>query len=325
MKRRLAGLAVAVVVGTVTGPVAAGDNDLVVSRLGERTDSGVVPSAQSFRSLASELGVVLAPRLVSPTDTLGFGGFQFSADVAFTTISSDQPYWRVLESSSAPDNPTPGVEHGDGTMTTFGIFARKGIWLPLPSFEVGAGLVRLANSNIYSAQAYAKLALHEGFHDLPIPSVAVRGAASRVLGTEQIDLTVASFDVSVGKDFGVGGAVTLSPYGGWNLLFIVPRSEVLDTTPEVNPRDDPMDIANNFAFASQDTVLRQRVFAGFELQYYIFALSFEANLAFAGSSTDEVAGTDMPCAADPAPTAFCNAEDQSSAQQTYTISLGLDF
>ncbi len=309
------------------GLARADDNDLVVSRLGVPNAMGtdIVPAAQSFRSLASELGVVLAPRLLAPSDTLGYGGFQFSADIAFTTISNNQPFWRVLESSDDPTNTDPNVSHGDANLPTLGFFVRKGIWLPLPSFEVGAGIVRLLDSSIYAAQAYAKLAVHEGYHDLPLPSVAVRGGASRVLGTDQIDLTIASLDVSVSKDIGIGGTFTASPYAGWNLLFIVPRSEVLDATPNIDQRDDPMDLANSFAFGSQDNITRNRFFGGRKLQHYIFALIFEANFALSGSSTDDVAGTDTPCEADPAPTAFCDAEDQAAAQQTYTISLALDF
>src|SRR5438128_637824 len=36
-------------------------------------------ASSNFRSLMSELGVVIAPRLQTPADTLGFAGFQVSA------------------------------------------------------------------------------------------------------------------------------------------------------------------------------------------------------------------------------------------------------
>ena len=55
-----------------------------------------------------------------------------------------------------------------------------------------------------------------------------------------------------------------------------------------------------------------------------FALTFEANLALAGSSTDDRAGTDMSCTTAPT-TDLCDATDQAGSQQTYTISFGLDF
>ena len=122
-------------------PAAAGDHDLVIARLGRLLDSGgtmrTVGQNAEFRSLASELGVVLAPRLMTPSDTLGFGGFQFTVDVGYTQITQDAPWWRVLEGSPDPTG-AGGMNHGPGFMPTIGFFARKGIWLPLPSFEINS-------------------------------------------------------------------------------------------------------------------------------------------------------------------------------------------
>src|SRR6266550_2352182 len=84
-------------------PAAADSNDLVLSRLGTRiTDSmgnltGVVGDNVEFRSLASQLGVALAPHLLTPADSIGFSGFQMTVDYATTTIDTSAPYWRVLQ------------------------------------------------------------------------------------------------------------------------------------------------------------------------------------------------------------------------------------
>ena len=288
-------------------------NDLVLSRLGQEVGMGVVGSNAQFRSMASELGVALAPRLTEPADTLGFGGFHFVADVAVTSINGDADYWRVLE------------EPGSGSLTTTGIFVKKGIWLPLPSFEVGAGAIRLGQSHVWASQAYVKFALQEGYQDLPIPSVAVRGAVSRMMGSEQLDLTVASLDLSASKDFGIAGMFKVSPYGGLNWLFIVPRSEVIDKTPHIDSRIDPDDAQMNFVFSDQDNIIRQRLFLGTKVKYYIFTLTLEANIAFAGSSIDDQGGTDTNCNDAGAPTNMCDAEDGAGTQTTFTTSLGLDF
>ncbi len=318
--------------GTAPGaPAHAGDNDLVMSRLGDITTDAmgnptdVIGSNLLFRSLASELGVVFAPRIMSPADTLGFGGFQFTVDMAATSITNDAAYWKVLESS-----PNPGgtdVSHGNRLMPTIGFFARKGIWLPLPSFEIGLGAVHLLDSNMWAAQGYAKFAVHEGFHDLPLPSAAVRGGVSRVMGTDQIDLTVASLDLSISKDMGYAGTLTWSPYAGWNALWIIPRSEVIDKTPHISTRDEPRDINMNFAFKDQQNILRHRFFGGIKLQYYVFQIAFEGQLTLAGSSVDDRSGTDMNCAdVDPTrPTTRCDAKDLSKLQETYTVSVGFDF
>lgn len=300
----------------------ADDNDLVLSRLGTQTTDDVVGSNHDFRALASELGVILAPRLTEPADTLGFAGFHFVADVAFTSYDQNASYWRALESS----DPTSS-SHGTGTMTTTGLFVRKGIWLPLPSFELGLGAVHLASSRLWSGQGYAKFALHEGYHDLPLPSVAVRGGVSRMMGSEQLDLTVASIDVSASKDFGVAGTFRVSPYGGWNWLIIVPRSEVIDKTPNVDLRDDAMDARFNFVFKDQDNIVRNRFFAGVKVKYYVFTVNLEAAFALGGGSEDDRPGTDLSCSdVDPGmPTSACDAVDAASAQSSLTMGLGLDF
>ncbi len=330
-------LGVGLIAGTAVPSALAGDNDLVLSRLGTAVDAtgratvdldqatDVRGDNLAFRSLASQLGVVMAPRLMTPSDTLGFGGFQFTVDLQFTEIDNTATYWRALASS--PDPAATDIAHGNNLLPTIGFYARKGIWFPVPSFEFGLGATHLLDSSIWSAQGYIKLALHEGFHDLPVPSAAVRAGASRVMGTEQIDLTIASLDVSISKDFGFQSTLTLSPYAGWNLLWVVPRSEVIDKTPHIDLADDPMDINMNFAFKDQSNITRNRFFGGFKIDYYVFQVTFEAVIALAGKSTDDRLGTDTDCADVPAdmPTTVCDSTDAAAAQESYTVSVGFDF
>jgi hypothetical protein len=291
----------------------AGDNDLVLARLGDVVlDDGGAPvdavgDSAAFRSLASELGVVLAPRLTQPADTLGFGGFQFTADVALTRVHTDRPYWRALAGS--PDPSDPDAAHGGDTMTTIGLFARKGIWLPAPSFEIGMGAVHLAGSQMWAGQLYAKLALIEGYHDLLIPSVALRGGASRMMGSDQLDLTVASVDLSISKEVGIASTFNAAPYLGWDWLIIIPRSEVIDKTPHIDSVAEPTDAAMDFIFADQDDIMRYRLFGGVLLRYHVFTLGLEAALALAGTSADEHTG----------------ASDAAGRQASFTLTAGFDF
>src|SRR5205807_10614315 len=111
----------------------------------------------------------------------------------------------------AQNNPTPPP----GLLHTVSVYVRKGIWLPFPSFEIGAGATKLMQSDVFAVQVYGKLAIHEGFHDWPIPSLAVRGSGLRVMGASQIDLTMAQIDGEISKSFGVLGTVTLTPYLGF--------------------------------------------------------------------------------------------------------------
>lgn len=305
---------------------AADANDLVLGRLTYRVDPDtIVPQNAEFRSLASQLGVVLAPHLLTPADTLGFGGFQLTVDYATTTVDGKASYWRARQGTPDPSGEA-GATHAPDMLGTVGMFVRKGMWLPVPSFEIGAGAVHLIDSHLWTGQLYAKLALLEGYHQLPLPSFAVRGAVSRMMTQRELDLTVASIDLTASKHFGIGGTWRFDPFVGWNLLAIVPRSEVIDPTPNIDPLDPDtnMDSQRSFVFGDQDNIYRHRFFVGAKFQYYIFQLTVEASFALAGSSVDDRGGTSDPCMAQ-STTTHCDAEDSAAAQRTLSLSAGIDF
>ncbi len=309
------------------GAAAADANDIVLGRLANRVDADtIVPQNADLRSLASQLGVVLAPHLLTPADTLGFGGFQLTVDYAVTSIDAGAAYWRARRGSTDPAG-DGGTTHGPDTLGTFGFFVRKGMWFPVPSFEIGAGAVHLVDSRVWTGQLYAKLALHEGYAGLPVPSLAVRGGVSRMMQQRELDLTVASVDATLSKHFGIGGTWRFDPFAGWNLLVIVPRSEVIDPTPQIDPLDPDtrMDLDLNFVFSDQDNIYRQRFFFGAKFQYYIFQLTLEASFALAGSSIDDRIGTNAACEAGSATTTLCDAKDAAAAQRTLSLSAGVDF
>jgi hypothetical protein len=314
-------LVVALLAATVR-PVAADDNDIVLSRLAAKvTDAsgnvtGIIPDQLAFRALASQLGVVLAPHLLTPADTIGFGGFEFVVDTTSTGIDATAPYWRVLESSPDPTG-TSGKANGESAMNTVGMFVRKGLWLPVPSFEVGIGAVHLDRSSTWAGQLYTKLGVAEGYHGLPLPSVAVRGAVSRLMTQRELDLTVASLDVTVSKHVGIGGTWRLDPYLGWNYLWIIPRSGVLDPVPNIDPLAPGQVNAEalDFVFRDQANITRTRLFAGAKAQYGHFALTAELIYTLAGTSVDQVAGATTTCTS-PATTTQCNTPDTAAAQLT---------
>ena len=307
-------------------PVRADSNDIVLNRLSAlQPDGTFIAQNAELRSLASQLGVVLAPRLGTPADTLGFGGFQFVVDYATTTIDPGAAYWRAREGSPDPTG-TAGMDHGPSSLSTIGLFARKGLWFPVPAFEVGAGAVHLIDSTIWIGQFYAKLALHEGYHQWPIPSFSFRAGVSRMMQQRSLDLTVVSLDGMVSKHFGIGGTWRLDPYAGYNILLIVPRSEVIDPTPTIDPLvpGNEGDSTKNFVFKEQDNIVRHRIVAGAKLQYYVLQLTLEASFASKGSSLDDRTGVTDACMPNSS-TANCDAKDTAKAQTTLSISAGLDF
>jgi hypothetical protein len=234
-----------------------------------------------YRSLMSEMGVVLAPRFLAPSDTLGYSGFQVAFEAGFAQVSSGADFWKQ------------GVEKVSGDfLSTISVMARKGIWLPLPAFEIGAGATKLIGGGLFALQAYAKLALHEGFHGWPIPSLAVRGAVSRVAGSPQVDLTMVSVDTSLSKSFGLGGTAKLDPYLGFAALMTFAKSQVIDATPNIDAyRDGPtsLDLNSNTTFPDPDTILRWQLFVGFRLQYSWLALTSEFVYTFCNDSAMDCA------------------------------------
>src|SRR5205807_2732295 len=156
--RALDALAIGFLVCASARPAIADDNDLSLSRfvkpappdaMGHVPLGAAAPDAAAqtrFRALASELGVVLAPKLLAPADTIGFGGFQFSIDVAFTSIAQKGDYW---DAARRVDPQNPMVNRPPAFMNTLGVFVRKGLWLPLPLIEVGAGAMRMGDFNVW--------------------------------------------------------------------------------------------------------------------------------------------------------------------------------
>lgn len=281
-----------------------------------------------FRSLMSELGVALAPRLLVPAQTLGSAGFQISGELGTTSISHDQPFWNGV-AGVQPENPRssrPG-----GWLTTVGLYVRKGLWVPLPAVEVGAGVVHLLDSQLLSWQGYAKLAFVEGYNDWPLPSLAVRGSGAYVTGSDQVRMKMASVDVILSKGFGVLKTFRLEPFAGWSFLFINARSGLVDFTPSCDAylvrtapmgqslgdycaesqRGSPNDSLANKAFADQDTIRRHRFFGGAKLKFAAVFAALEYEIVPSGSSRDESKPN--------------GARDTSGKQEGVSLSAGFDF
>lgn len=300
-----------------------------VSRAGGGTTVTLDPEATSrFRSLMSELGVAIAPRLQTPADTLGFAGFQFSAELGMTQISRDKPFWNGVQAFN-------GRERPDGWLTTMGLYARKGMWFPVPALEWGVGAVNILQSGMWSVEGYVKLAIQEGFHNWPLPSAAVRAGFSQLVGTDQVTLTVTSIDVLISKAFSLAGTTRIEPFAGWDFLFIDARSGVIDATPDCDAflvqhaASDAAaraacpgavageagtwsDLGGNFTFPNQDVITRNRIYGGVKLKLAAMFLAGQWAIVPAGKSRDGRSSGN-------------GARDDSATQQAVSISAGFDF
>jgi len=300
--------------GVVLASSAHADrNDLTLERLigppsspGAVNDVTSIPLQSAYRSLVSELGVVMAPRLLTPADTLGYSGFAFTFDSTHTSINDKADYWQK------------GVRNVSGNfLSTVSVTARKGLWAPFPSFEIGAGLTYLVDSSIYALNAYAKFGIQEGYHGWILPSIAVRGSVARLLGTNQIDMTVISTDLTISKSFGIAGSFKLDPYIGANLLINIVRSQVIDSTPNIDAYKQGgmgLDLNSNTVFPNQDSILRWRLFVGLRWVWSIVSITGEFAWAFCNDTATN-------CRGDGGTKIF----DRSDGQATISVGAGLQF
>jgi hypothetical protein len=296
-----------------------------------------VPDNQAWYSLASELGVVLAPKFLMPAETMGYNGFSIGFQTGFTKISNDADFWHAAEEYD-PNDPGSGPPQ---FLTTIGAMVHKGIWLPLPSFELGAGFNYLPKSDMWMMLVDTKFAIHEGFANLPLPEIAVRGTGGRMVGNSQMDLTLAGLDFSMSKSFGVFGTFNLTPYAGYQILWIIADPEILDATPgedaiAASPRgkngtvpecsDNVADCNAYFVFFNPDPILRHRMFVGVRLIVGVFNLTAEFAMAVKGSTSfDYQPQKPEDGRLDTDPRHIATAKDQAGLQPAANVMVGLDF
>jgi len=316
----------------------------------------VLPDDASFRSVMSELGVMFAPNVLAPAETLGYNGFNFSVEFGFVSANPKKNanagdpalthrYWRAAESVS-------DVAFADETLTTeardrierelpptFGstvsLMVRKGFWFPGPSFEFGFGFRHLIDSRMFAGVGSVKLALHEGFQGLPVPALSVRGTGSRVFGTPGFNLTVVGLDFAISKAFGIASTFNITPYVGYQLLWIIADSGVIDATPSVDATgltlgkvgNDPLalsrcnetvsrDCNSSFAFTDQSDIIRHRIFIGIRMNLYVFSFLLEYSFFAEGR---DIATVEIPQFGPR------QIEDESGAQHEISFSLALDY
>lgn len=255
----------------------AGPYDLEMSRfvdfeIEEIDDQGRVwgfaeGQDDNFDDLTRDLGLVLAPRLIAPSETLGQAGFAVKAMTSFSAIPHQEDYWR-----DATDEPPSAA------MFTSHLQVRKG--LPM-SLELAGNLTHLARSQMFAMGSDLRWALHEGYRYFP--DIGVRGSVNVLTGAPQLNLINAGWDASISKSFGLAGVTQLTPYLGYQQLFTVASTRVLNAMPQdprppqTLTRDDAPDLrfAPEYVF-DQRVHQSNRFFVGTRLNTWIMSFTLEA-------------------------------------------------
>jgi hypothetical protein len=218
-----------------------------------------------FGDLAEAYGLAMAPRLLAPAETLGVNGFAFAFQFGVTGVDEEASFWdrgiRGNESTlQAPESPS--------SLQTLHLDLRKG--LPF-SIELGMHLTWLFNSELFALGGSVKAALNEGVTHLPI-DFALRAGVSRVVGSNELELTLSNIDLIASYRISVRTA-SITPYVAYSPLLVFASSGVLDSSP-----GDSTTPAGTFVFEDEDLVL-QRVTAGVRLLYGAFDFTPELVVA----------------------------------------------
>jgi hypothetical protein len=264
------------------------------------------PDNIAFSNLISELGFAMSSDAFHPARTTGFGGFALTIEGAYTKINEDgastatngqqTPYWQLgTRGPTDPNTKNFSVvnKNPDSILQVYSLKARKG--LPL-GFEISGSLGYLVDSSLFMLGADIRWAPFEGFRTGPggfLPDISVGGSVRTTMGTDQFSLTTVGLDAELSKPIPIASTVSLTPWIGFQRLWIYGDSSVIDSTPNVDPIDqcgytgpDPVtgqpsctkgpgsssDFNNDFTFA-RVRVQRNRGLVGMAFRYEMIHLA----------------------------------------------------
>ena len=165
---------------------------------GQNVDNLFLLTQPQFRLLSEDLGGAFSYRPQTPTEPLGFPGF----DVGLAVTGAKLKNREIAELASS--------EGVDSTILIPTVRANVG--LPL-GFDVGASYAWVPDSDIRYYGGELRFAILRG--DAATPSVGVRGSFTKITGVDQLDLDTRGLDVSISKGFG-----PLTPYAGVGKVWV---------------------------------------------------------------------------------------------------------
>jgi len=251
------------------------------------TPTGSTPTANAaFRAFSRRLAAAMTSINLAPPETLGHSAFAISAELSVVDLGGQ-----------AATNQIPtGTAINNAPLLLPSIHLRKGLpW----SFELGVRAAWFEKSRMGLGTLELKWALNEGFTYLP--DICVKGSITKILNSRDFDVTAGGLDLGIGKQFAISGMVTLTPYIGWNLIFVGASSGNVDFDPNrtLKKADEPNErFRDYYAFApvlaANNT--NNRFYGGLRFIAGVVMLGFEFSYTTLGSFTDSEIGTvDAKC------------------------------
>ena len=258
-----------------TGAAAYADNnDLRIWQLGNPEAADPASAARSqadFQAFARVMGAAITSVNLMPPETTGHSAWAVNAELSVVSL---------------PDSVViPMEDPQPSTVLIPSFHVRKG--LPF-SLELGGRVGYIERSSQVVGTGELKWAVNEGFTWLP--DIGVRGHVTHLFGARDLNLTVMGLDFGVGKQFPLGGMVTLTPYGGLDLGFVGATSSRLDFRPERSLEEST---GESSRAALEDTAayrkvsfgdnMNQRLYGGVRFIGGVLQLGAELSLTRTGS------------------------------------------
>jgi hypothetical protein len=214
------------------------DNDLQLWRLGhpdalgctictgapgDVPEPGDFGAQKRFHQLASTVGLAFLPQFGEPAGSLGQAGFEITA-------GSSQAFLRIPGDAWA----TPRIGNPPGVLVLPAVALRKGLG---GSVDLGVSASWLSQSQMFAVSGELRWAPLDGLASAP--DVAIRVYGTRVLGTRELDLTMAGADASISRTFPLAGMLRLQPYGQIGVALINATSGAVDMKPAQEDPDNP--------------------------------------------------------------------------------------
>jgi hypothetical protein len=267
---------------------------------GAGAEGRCLPDDVAFKKLINQYGFAFAPTAMHSARTTGFGGFHLSIEAAYTKISSDEDYWENGTQGTRAANSNQASIRNTSPQSLLQLYSlkfRKGFGFGL---ELAGVVGFMPKTSILSGGADVRLSLLEGFRTGVggiLPDIAVGGGVRTITGTAQFQLTTVGIDAQISKPLPIADSSIITPWIGYQYLFIFGDSGLVDLTPatdaigycnytgpnvpgnpDPNPdKDDfsgqpvcnggsPADFNNNTTF-DHVRLQRQRLLAGLNYRY----------------------------------------------------------
>ncbi len=250
---RFIALAAGTLALTATAVAAAEPMDPALDRLVAddscRTASGVFiegqtplgwcsPDNVAFKKLINQYGFALAPTAMHSARTTGFGGFHLSLEGAFTKIDKDADYWHKGTQGTVDPSSNKASVRNTSPQPILALYSAK----IRKSFGFGLELTGtvgfMPKTSIISGGADVRMSLLEGFREgIPgiLPDIAVGGGVRTITGTPQFQLTTVGVDVQISKPLPIADSSIITPWIGFQYLWIFGDSGLVDLTPATDP------------------------------------------------------------------------------------------